>query len=46
MPYIRDPEVAEALTAWRAVCFGEELGAQGVVFEGDALNVVNIEVVW
>jgi ribonuclease HI len=41
MPFIRDPEVAEALAAWRAFMFCEELGVHKAAFEGDSLNVVN-----
>jgi ribonuclease HI len=41
MPFIRDPEVAEVMAAWRAFMFCEDLGVHKAVFEGDSLNVVN-----
>lgn len=41
MPFIRDREVAEAMAAWRAFMFCEDLGVHKAVFEGDYLNVVN-----
>lgn len=41
IPFIRDPTVAEAMAAWKAVVFCSELGFQRVIFEGDALEIVN-----
>jgi hypothetical protein len=41
LPSICNPEVAEAMAAWRAVLFCEELGVNRAVFEGDYLNMVN-----
>jgi len=41
MPFICDREVAEAMAAWQAFMFCEELGVHRVVVEGDSLNVIN-----
>jgi ribonuclease HI len=40
MPFICDPEVAEAMAAWRAFALCEEIGVHRAVLEGDSLNVV------
>jgi ribonuclease HI len=40
IPYIRDPIVAEALAACRAVQFTHDIGAQSVELEGDAREVI------
>jgi ribonuclease HI len=40
IPYIRDPSVAEALAACRAVQFAHNMGAQSVELEGDAREVM------
>jgi len=40
MPFICDPEVAEAIAVWRAFALCEEIGVHRVVLEVDSLNVV------
>lgn len=35
------PTVAEAVVSWKVVVFNSELGFSRVIFEGDALKVVN-----
>lgn len=41
VPFIIDPTTAEAVAAWKAVAFCSDLGFQLVIFEGDALEIVN-----
>jgi hypothetical protein len=40
LPYIKDPSVAEAIGAKRAVEFGKERGFSSIELEGDALEIV------
>jgi len=40
IPYIRDPTVAEALGARRAVEFGRDMGYEAIELEGDASEIV------
>jgi hypothetical protein len=40
LPYIKDPTVAEAIGAKRAVEFGRERGFPSIKLEGDALEIV------
>jgi ribonuclease HI len=40
MPFICDPEVAEAMAAWRVFTLCEETGVHRAVLERDSLNVV------
>jgi hypothetical protein len=40
LPYIRDPAVAEAISAKRAVEFGREMGFPSIELEGDAREIV------
>lgn len=39
-PYINDSEVAETIGAWQAVSLCYDRGWTGIIFEGDAVNVV------
>lgn len=39
--FIIDPTVAEAVVAWKAVNFYNDLSFHKVIFEGDALIIVN-----
>jgi hypothetical protein len=41
MPFICDPEVAEAMATWRVFTLCEEIGVHRAVLERDSLNVVN-----
>jgi hypothetical protein len=41
-PFISDPTTAEAVGAWQAILFGQQLGLDYIVFEGDSLEVVNV----
>jgi hypothetical protein len=40
LPYIRDPIVAEAISARRAVEFGREMGFSSIELEGEAQEIV------
>jgi hypothetical protein len=40
IPYIRDPTVAEAIGAQRAVEFGHEMGFNSIELEGDAREII------
>jgi hypothetical protein len=41
IPFITDPTVAKVVVAWKGVAFCRTLGFQRVIFEGDALEIVN-----
>jgi len=41
VPFIIDSTVAEAMVAWKAVNFCNDLGFHEVIFEGNALTIVN-----
>jgi ribonuclease HI len=38
--YIIDSDVAEVVTAWKAMTFCREMGFRELIFEGDSMNVV------
>lgn len=40
IPFIQDPDVAEAIAAWKAATFCCERGFQRMIFECDSMNVV------
>jgi hypothetical protein len=40
IPYIIDSDVAEVITAWKAMTFCCEMGFQQVIFERDPVSVV------
>jgi hypothetical protein len=40
LPYIRDPTVAKAISARRAIEFGRKMGFHSIELEGDAREVV------
>jgi hypothetical protein len=45
IPFVQDPEVAEAVVASQTLTFCCEQGFQKIIFDGDSLNVVKIRLI-
>jgi ribonuclease HI len=41
VPFIIDPTIAEAISAWKAIVFCKNLGLQYIFLEGDTMKIVN-----
>lgn len=40
LPYLINPQTAEAMAGWYAIQFGREMGGRFIILEGDSLEVV------